>query len=361
MKPLAPSQQPGIKLQQPGDDDDRLNYDEMVPYTEEAFTKALQQGKVTTFYVTESLEEVVEYVNREKLSFRRYFTKSAAVPSSMHVYMNKSQTNRIEEAAAGDCKKPKTKDAVKVKVLPKDHKKLKLLSDAFHELTGYKLEYKGEGMASLMDRMIQQLLVTKRKEASQADKKVVCERQGDRCAACSVKLDNRAHLDHKKPLHEGGSNELDNLQYLCRECHESKTQMEELARGSRYHPLLSFMSPKMYETYCKMPKPMELSGRWADPRWVDPKYEQVKCLDVKGCRSNALLEYQYGLPTFSPLDDWEEYLAEDGCPNRPLDSYDFLYVNIPERQGHCRCPFSLHGRSLVLLGGCFVHGQARHR
>jgi hypothetical protein len=103
--------------------------------------------------------------------------------------------------------------------------------------------------------------------------------------------------------------------------------MEELTRGSKYHPLLSFMSPKMYETYCQMPKPMELSGRWASPNWADPKFEQVKCLDVKGCRSNALLD---GLPTFSPLDDWEEYLDEDGCPRRPLDSYDFLYVSIPD-------------------------------
>jgi hypothetical protein len=95
-----------------------------------------------------------------------------------------------------------------------------------------------------------------------------------------VRLDKRSHLDHKKPWHEGGSNEVVNLQYLCRECHETKTQMEELARGSKYHPLVSFMSPKMYETYCQRPKPMELSGRWANPRWADPKYEQVKCLDL---------------------------------------------------------------------------------
>jgi hypothetical protein len=154
---------------------------------------------------------------------------------------------------------------VKVKVLPKDHRRLKLVSDAFHELTKLKLEYKGEGTAGLTHKMLQQLLVTKRKEASPADKKLIWQRQEDRCAACSTKLDKRAQLDHKKPLHEGGGNELDNLQYLCLECHESKTQFEEMARGSRYHPLISCMSPKMYETFCKMPKPMELSGRWANP------------------------------------------------------------------------------------------------
>jgi hypothetical protein len=104
-----------------------------------------------------------------------------------------------------------------------------------------------------------------------------------------------------------------------------------MARGSRYHPLISCMSPKMYETFCKMPKPMELSGRWANPKWGDDaKYVRVTIMDVVSCRTNALLEYQWGLPTFSPLDDWEEYLDEDGVPARPLDSYDFLYVSVPD-------------------------------
>jgi hypothetical protein len=209
----------------------------------------LQNSKVATVYVTESLQEVVQYVQDHQLQFRKYYGKTPAVPSSISVYLKASQPNKKEEAVAGQ-QKPKTKDAVKVKILPKEHKRLHLVSSAFEDLTGLKMEYKGEPPASLMDRMIQQILVTKRKEASQADKAAILTRQGDRCAACNVKLDKRAHLDHKKPLHEGGTNDLENLQYLCRECHESKTQMEELACGSKYHPLLSFMSPKMYETYC---------------------------------------------------------------------------------------------------------------
>ena len=43
-----------------------------------------------------------------------------------------------------------------------------------------------------------------------------------------------------------------------------------------------------------------------------------------------MVEYRWGLPTFSPLDDWEEFLDEDGVPVRPLDSYAFFYVNVPD-------------------------------
>jgi hypothetical protein len=155
------------------------------------------------------------------------------------------------------------------------------------------MEYKGEGVASLADKMIQQLLVTRRKEARVEVKKAIWEKQANACAACGTSLDKRSQLDHRKPLHEGGSNEPENLQYLCRERHESKTQLEELARGSNFHPLMSSMSPRMYETFCQMPKPMVLSGRWAT---LFPKEEEVRCLDVKGCRTNALVEYQWGLP-----------------------------------------------------------------
>ena len=37
-------------------------------------------------------------------------------------------------------------------------------------------------------------------------------------------------LDHIIPLHRGGSNESDNLQLLCTDCHKVKTYIEQPAR-----------------------------------------------------------------------------------------------------------------------------------
>ena len=44
---------------------------------------------------------------------------------------------------------------------------------------------------------------------------VTCQRIGRLTAATQV--------DHREPLHKGGSNDADNLQGLCHDCHAAKT------------------------------------------------------------------------------------------------------------------------------------------
>jgi hypothetical protein len=68
------------------------------------------------------------------------------------------------------------------------------------------------------------------------------------------------------------------------------------------------------------------------------------------------------LPTFSPLDDWEEFLDEDGVPVRPLDSYAFFYVNVrrrPERPGNGRPVLPVLRSSIVLPWGRGLHAPPR--
>jgi 5-methylcytosine-specific restriction endonuclease McrA len=49
------------------------------------------------------------------------------------------------------------------------------------------------------------------------------ERQGHSCVACAADLRvTTKHLDHKTPLSRGGSNSIDNLQWLCEQCNLSK-------------------------------------------------------------------------------------------------------------------------------------------
>lgn len=52
----------------------------------------------------------------------------------------------------------------------------------------------------------------------------IMEMQGHKCACCGVHLDDsNKHLDHKLPLALGGSNEVKNLQWLCKFCNISKS------------------------------------------------------------------------------------------------------------------------------------------
>lgn len=52
------------------------------------------------------------------------------------------------------------------------------------------------------------------------------------CRSCSrVVYGQAAHVDHIKPLEEGGTDDDGNLQTLCRSCHGSKTRSEQRRRG----------------------------------------------------------------------------------------------------------------------------------
>ena len=59
-------------------------------------------------------------------------------------------------------------------------------------------------------------------------RKAIISRRGGECVECgATPLDQHIHLDHIKPLVEGGEafNE-ENIQILCRECHGRKTASE---------------------------------------------------------------------------------------------------------------------------------------
>jgi 5-methylcytosine-specific restriction protein A len=48
-----------------------------------------------------------------------------------------------------------------------------------------------------------------------------------KCAICDEKLQRKYELDHIKPLASGGTNDIDNIQLLCKSCHKEKSQREK--------------------------------------------------------------------------------------------------------------------------------------
>lgn len=64
---------------------------------------------------------------------------------------------------------------------------------------------------------------TTKRSVSETKKKFVASRQGWKCGHCKSTLSHTFEIDHIIGLHEGGSNNIDNLTALCRECHSVKT------------------------------------------------------------------------------------------------------------------------------------------
>lgn len=63
---------------------------------------------------------------------------------------------------------------------------------------------------------------------SETKKKFVAARQNWRCNLCQRQLNAWFEIDHINRLEYGGTNHVDNLSALCRECHGQKTTIENL-------------------------------------------------------------------------------------------------------------------------------------
>ena len=67
-----------------------------------------------------------------------------------------------------------------------------------------------------------------KRSVSETKKKFVASSQNWKCGDCEEQLSAWYEVDHKIRLEYGGSNNLDNLVALCRECHGRKTTIENL-------------------------------------------------------------------------------------------------------------------------------------
>ena len=66
-----------------------------------------------------------------------------------------------------------------------------------------------------------------KRSVSETKKKFVASNQNWQCGACRKQLNAWFEIDHNVRLEHGGSNHVDNLVALCRECHGKKTTIEK--------------------------------------------------------------------------------------------------------------------------------------
>lgn len=63
---------------------------------------------------------------------------------------------------------------------------------------------------------------------SETKKKFVASSQNWQCGDCGEQLNHTYEVDHKVRLEYGGTNEVNNLVALCRNCHGKKTALENM-------------------------------------------------------------------------------------------------------------------------------------
>ena len=83
-------------------------------------------------------------------------------------------------------------------------------------------------MAPQQKRMLNSGKQGTKRSVSETKKKFVAAEQGWKCGGCKQQLPAWFEVDHKMRLDQGGSNHVDNLVALCRDCHGRKTAFENL-------------------------------------------------------------------------------------------------------------------------------------
>jgi hypothetical protein len=68
-----------------------------------------------------------------------------------------------------------------------------------------------------------------KRSVSDSKKKYIASKQGWKCRECSELLPATFEVDHIKRLQHGGTNDIDNLQALCPNCHRNKTMLETMS------------------------------------------------------------------------------------------------------------------------------------
>jgi hypothetical protein len=69
---------------------------------------------------------------------------------------------------------------------------------------------------------------THKRSVSETKKKYIASQQNWKCNHCKQQLTAWFEVDHIKRLDQGGTNDVQNLVALCRNCHGEKTSMENI-------------------------------------------------------------------------------------------------------------------------------------
>jgi 5-methylcytosine-specific restriction endonuclease McrA len=118
------------------------------------------------------------------------------------------------------------------------------------------LEYRGEGLPSITERIFNALLKSERRSPSPSERQRILSEQDNRCYLCGGIFDglNDVEFDHVTPLRQTVRGQRQIFAAACSSCHLEKTQME--SRQDR--TLESRFAPHVWQEYVQSPRPPAL-------------------------------------------------------------------------------------------------------
>ena len=171
------------------------------------------------------------------------------------------------------------------------------------------INYKNQTIGTLLNDLMNKYFDTQsgRLRLSKEQRNTIIANQNNMCRECHTKSKS-FHIDHIRPLANGGTNEMSNLQALCKTCHIEKSREEKL--NCDYHKIRDFISCYNIEAYNTIKSKFFNKIQFSQYLIDDETIEYYKSLgynmnsiDMNKCRRNLLINYKYDFPVYSCLDN----------------------------------------------------------
>jgi hypothetical protein len=188
-----------------------------------------------------------------------------------------------------------------------------------------------QSLGELIIQFKDKFFKTSRKQFTKNERETVMSKSKGNCNVCGDNLLGVCQIDHIRPLSNGGNNDDDNLQALCKNCHREKTMQEhdncDFIRVNEFSSCFNTHINKLLETnvFRKVAFTEQINDN-------EPPYGcNLYCIDINKCRKNILINYSYDFCKFSVLDNIEPFdgVINDGlyyieCENKlPLRGNQF--------------------------------------
>ena len=260
-----------VRLRTRFDEDNAVPYTDMEEYNFEAFMDQVKEQISKTYWCFQrDVKDIKQQLEDAGVAL---WTGLGARPEQIRSLNLQPKTNKEKKGKRNMSQK---KVQIRVRVVPDDAEILQGACLAFKEIAGLSLIYYGESRSACTHRMLNTLFVSRRLAVPDCVKRDVVHRQKGCCAICGDKIE-KGEFDHISPLCQGGTNDADNLRWLCSQCHAEETDrllLSGTALGDRtlFHTIESHMSPGLYRLLHQAPKPKEVSwGCFDDEQQIKRK------------------------------------------------------------------------------------------
>jgi 5-methylcytosine-specific restriction enzyme A len=148
--------------------------------------------------------------------------------------------------------------------------------------------------------------ITGRIKFTKEFKEMVLEKSKKKCTGCKCCLKAKKYdIDHIRPLANGGTNQIDNLQALCKSCHQDKTANEhEQGQYVKFSDTESCFNNTVQEI---MNNALSHAYAFVEPIREPTKGKKLFTIDINKCRRNILLNHKHDYCIFNVMDEPEEY------------------------------------------------------